>query len=141
MENLADAESMISTRAGRILARSRDHWTQPWGFSDERLFLNRALIVETALEPLDLMRALLGIEADLGRDRARGSRYHSRTIDIDVLLIGERIIRLAELRTPHPRLHERAFALAPAADIAPDWVHPELHRTVLQLLTDLRHPD
>lgn len=132
----ARAEALIEARAGRIAARSRDHWTEPWGFRDERLFLNRALIVASALDPPALMEALLGIEAELGRTRA-GERYAARSIDIDILLLGSLIIDTPTLAIPHPRFHERAFALAPAADIAPEWVHPRLGKTVLELLLGL----
>jgi 2-amino-4-hydroxy-6-hydroxymethyldihydropteridine diphosphokinase len=137
-------ESMITHPEGPIgaamTARSRDHWTEPWGFSDERLFLNRALLVSTTLEPLDLLGELLTIEQALGRNRSNERRYASRTIDIDILLIGDQVIDTPALHLPHPRLHERAFALAPAADVAPLWVHPKLDRTVIELLNDLRRP-
>lgn len=135
---MARAEALIADRCGTILARSRDHWTEPWGFADDRLFLNRALLLRTALPPLDLMAQLLRIEAELGRQRSEGARYGPRTIDIDILLIGERFLDLPGLQVPHPRLAERAFALEPAADIAPGWRHPLLGRTVLALSDDLR---
>ncbi|MBK7944467.1 MAG: 2-amino-4-hydroxy-6-hydroxymethyldihydropteridine diphosphokinase [Flavobacteriales bacterium] len=138
---LSQAEALIEERAGRMLSRSRDHWTEPWGFSDERLFLNRAVIIETELAPEQLMEVLLGIEAELGRQRTDTERYTPRTIDIDILLIGEQMIDAPSLQVPHPRLHERAFALAPAADVAPLWVHPKLNRTVIELLNDLRPPE
>lgn len=133
----ARAEALIAGRCGTILARSRDHWTEPWGFTDDRLFLNRALLAETLLGPAALMDALLAIEAELGRQRTTAGRYSARTIDIDILLIGGRVVELPALVVPHPRLHERAFALGPAADIAPGWRHPRLGRTVLQLLRGL----
>ena len=138
------AESMKWDRTeppkSRILARSRDHWTEPWGFSDERLFLNRALLVSTTLEPLELLSELLTIERALGRNRCDEERYASRTIDIDILLIGDQVIDLPGLVVPHPRMHERAFALEPAADIVPEWVHPVLGRCVMEMLSDLRRP-
>ena len=134
---LAAAERAIGERAGGIRARSRDHWTRAWGFKDERLFLNRAVLIDTHQEPRALLSALLGIEADLGRVRSSGPGYHARTIDIDILLFGDEVIDEEDLRIPHPRVHERGFALAPAADIVPHWSHPVLHRTVLELLDDL----
>ncbi|MBK8499664.1 MAG: 2-amino-4-hydroxy-6-hydroxymethyldihydropteridine diphosphokinase [Flavobacteriales bacterium] len=137
---LGEAERWIAERVGTVLSRSRDHWTAPWGFTDERLFLNRAVILRTALEPQELMAELLRIENELGRTRDEAKRYAARTIDIDILLIGDSVVDIPSLQVPHPRLHERAFALAPAADIAPDWRHPVKHRTVLQLLNDLRQP-
>jgi 2-amino-4-hydroxy-6-hydroxymethyldihydropteridine diphosphokinase len=134
------AERLITERAGAIVSRSRDHWTEPWGFADERLFLNRALIIGTQHDPQQLMAVLLGIEAELGRTREQQERYTARSIDIDILLIGDRVIEAPGLIVPHPRMHERAFALEPAADIAPHWVHPVLGRTVFELVRDLRRP-
>ena len=132
------AEAMINEQAGSVLSRSRDHWTEPWGFQDERLFLNRALVVRTDLLPSDLLQRCLAIEFQLGRARTAGPGHSSRTIDIDLLLCGDRVISTPELTVPHPRMHERAFALAPAADVAPDCWHPVLERTVLNLLNDVR---
>lgn len=137
-QTMARAEALIADRCGTILARSRDNWTEPWGFADNRLFLNRALLVRSAHAPQELMGRLLAIEAELGRTRSEAGRYGPRTIDIDILLIGERILDLPGLQVPHPRLAERAFALEPAADIAPGWRHPLLGRTVLALSDDLR---
>lgn len=134
------AETLLNKRIGTVLASSRDHWTEPWGFTDERLFLNRALLVRSDLDPTALLEGVLGIERELGRVRDPAIRYSARTIDIDILLLGDRVIDLPHLQIPHPHMHERAFALAPAADISPNWTHPILHRTVLQLLNDLRHP-
>lgn len=138
-ETFAVVEARIEQQVGRILSHSRDHWTEPWGFSDERLFLNRALIVETRSAPEEIMRVLLRIEEELGRTREQ-DRYAARAIDIDILLIGNLVIDTPSLSVPHPRMHERAFALSPAADIAPGWVHPVLGRNVLEMLGDLRRP-
>lgn len=131
------AEAMIIEQTGTVLSRSRDHWTEPWGFQDERLFLNRALVVRTGLSPQGLLEQCLAIERQLGRTRTGGQRYSARTIDIDLLLCGDQVISSPDLTVPHPRMHERAFALAPAADVAPSWSHPILHRTVLNLLNDV----
>lgn len=123
---------------GQVLSVSRDHWTEPWGFSSPHLFLNRALLLGTRLAPLDLMEACLDIERRMGRVRSEGPGPMSRVIDIDILLIGGLVMDDPKLILPHPRMHERAFALAPAADIAPGWSHPVLGRTMLELLDDLR---
>lgn len=143
-ENLGEAERMITDPKGSIratpIARSRDHWTEPWGFRHDNLFLNRAIIISTHMGPLELLGELHVIETALGRTRSNTGGYSARTIDIDILLMGGRAVRTGALEIPHPRLHERAFALEPAADIAPGWVLPTLHRTVLELLNDLRPP-
>lgn len=131
------AAELIGEDVGTVLSRSRDHWTEPWGFQDDRLFLNRALVVGTELSPQSLLENCLVIERRLGRTRGHGERYSARTMDIDLLLCGDQVISSPDLLVPHPRMHERTFALAPAADVAPDWSHPLMNRTVLTLLNDV----
>ncbi|MGB3869342.1 MAG: 2-amino-4-hydroxy-6-hydroxymethyldihydropteridine diphosphokinase [Flavobacteriales bacterium] len=135
----ARATTLIEDRIGRILASSRDHWTEPWGFQDDRLFLNRAILLESDLAPARVMEKLLEIEKELGRERTSSDGYSSRTIDLDILFIGEQVIEQPGLSVPHPRVHERTFALAPAADIIPDLVHPVLKRMVIDLLDQTLH--
>ncbi|MGB3527164.1 MAG: 2-amino-4-hydroxy-6-hydroxymethyldihydropteridine diphosphokinase [Flavobacteriales bacterium] len=135
----ARATTLIEDRIGRILASSRDHWTEPWGFQDDRLFLNRAILLESDLAPARVMEKLLEIEKELGRERTSSDGYASRTIDLDILFIGEQVIEQPGLSVPHPRVHERTFALAPAADIIPDLVHPVLKRMVIDLLDQTLH--
>ena len=131
--NLSEAERHINDRCGRVLTRSRDHWTEPWGFEDERLFLNRALLVDTTLAPEHLLAECMAIEGELGRVRS-GQGPGPRPIDIDILVYGHLQVECPMLTIPHPRLTERAFALAPLADIAPDLVPPGSVRPVLALL-------
>ncbi len=130
----ACATDILAARIGRVLATSRDHWTLPWGFQGERLFLNRALLVESAMEPGQVMQALLAIEQELGRVRHAVGGYASRILDLDILFLEDRTVELPGLCVPHPRVHERTFALGPAADIVPLLVHPVMGRTVLELL-------
>jgi 2-amino-4-hydroxy-6-hydroxymethyldihydropteridine diphosphokinase len=134
----AVAEGLLEARAGQILARSRDHWTEPWGFADDRLFLNRALLVRSDLPLRELLVRCLHIEEELGRVRTGAAGYAPRTIDIDILLADAIAVDEPGLTVPHPRMHERYFALAPAADIVPLQVVPTLDRTVLQLLNDVK---
>ena len=136
-DTFSKAEAAIAERCGTVLSRSRDHRTEPWGFQDDRLFLNRALMVDTPLSPHALMDTCLAIEKDLGRVRDSSGVYKARTLDIDILFLGDRVIDEPDLHVPHPRVQERAFALAPAADVAPDLVHPKLQRNILDLLNDV----
>lgn len=131
------AERALDERGVHVLARSRDHWTAPWGFTSDRPFLNRALLVETGLAPLALLDMVLAVEQELGRVR-RGGGYASRTIDIDILLIDDQVVEHPRLQVPHPLMHLRAFALAPAADVAPLHIHPVLGRPLLTLLDEVR---
>lgn len=130
----ARATTLIEDRIGPVLASSRDHWTEPWGFQGDRLFLNRAIHLRSANPPERVMEKLLAIEKELGRERPADGTYVSRVIDLDILFIGDRVIDGPALTVPHPLVQQRAFALGPAADIIPGLVHPRLGITVLDLL-------
>jgi 2-amino-4-hydroxy-6-hydroxymethyldihydropteridine diphosphokinase len=93
--------------------------TEPVGYLDQPRFLNGVAVLETALEPADLLARLLAVEARFGRDRAAAPAQGPRTLDLDLLLYGDRRISLENLEIPHPRLHERAFVLEPLAEVAP----------------------
>lgn len=112
------------------------HETEPVGGPPgQGPYLNAAAILETTLDPFGLLRVLQSIEDRFGR--VRTARWGERTLDLDVLLFDDRIIRTPELTVPHPRLAGRRFVLAPLAEIAPDAVEPESGRTVSDLLLEL----
>lgn len=94
-------------------------------------YLNAAAVLETNLAPEQLLAELHAIEQQLGRDRAAQPHGAARTIDLDLVLYGETILRTAEIQVPHPRLHERAFVLGPLASVAPEMVIPTTGLTVL----------
>jgi len=105
------------------------------GPSDQEKYFNAAAIIETALSPAELMAELLRIEQALGRER--GERWGPRNIDLDLLLYGNQSVGTADVTVPHPRMHERRFVLAPAAEIAGDWIHPRLQKSIGKLLVTL----
>ena len=107
--------------AVRLIARSSDYCTPPWGVTDQPPFINRAIIVETALPPLDLLARAHTVERQFGRDRSREQRWGPRTLDIDLIDYKDAALDRPELTLPHPRALERAFVLVPLAEIAPDW--------------------
>jgi 2-amino-4-hydroxy-6-hydroxymethyldihydropteridine diphosphokinase len=115
-----------------VLVESPVYETPPWGVIDQPAFLNMAVRGETALPPLELLRRLKGLEAELGR--RPGVRWGPRLIDIDILFYDDLVIDQPGLTVPHPRLHERAFVLVPLSDLAPDLVHPLLRKSVRELL-------
>lgn len=133
------ARREISRRVGKITKASALFTSPAWGFEAREAFYNQAVEVHTALDPYALLRVLLEIERELGRVRTDAPGYASRTLDIDILLYGEASIHSRLLSVPHPLLPQRAFALLPLSQIAPDLLHPQLNLTVAQLLA--RCPD
>jgi len=109
-------------REARLLQRSSNYRTPPWGVEDQPPFVNAAIAVETTLSPAALLARAQSIERALGRDRTRERRWGPRPIDIDLLAVDDVAMATSELTLPHPRLLERAFVLVPLAEIAPDRV-------------------
>ena len=107
-----------------LLRASRLYRTQAWGHTEQPDFINAVALVETAVPARELLDALLAIERDFGRVRVDGERWGPRTLDLDLLLFGDAVIDEPGLRVPHPHLHERAFALLPLVEIAPQLVIP-----------------
>ena len=106
-----------------VLAVSQLRETDPVGNVDQPTFLNGAVAVETSLSARELLDALLRVEQELGRMRD-GERWGPRTIDLDLLVYGDEIVNEPGLRVPHPRLHERRFALEPLVDLEPELEIP-----------------
>jgi 2-amino-4-hydroxy-6-hydroxymethyldihydropteridine diphosphokinase len=123
--NLGDRERLIRDAAELIGAErlSAVVETDPWGFEDQPRFMNAVAAVETSLEPLPFLTFLLDIERRLGRERV-GPRWGPRTIDLDLLLYGDRVVDEPGLVVPHPHLLERRFVLSPLAELAPDLEIP-----------------
>ena len=119
---------------GRVVALSSLYETDPVGYHDQPAFLNAVVALETQLEPLPLLRGLLAIERELGRDRGQGPLKGPRTLDLDLLLMGDWIVAGEELSLPHPALAQRRFVLAPLAEIAPEHRRPESNQTMAELL-------
>ena len=137
---LARAVGLLGERPGvEVVATSSILETDPVGYLEQPAFLNAVVAVETSLSPAEILAALLDIERELGRTR-EGPRYGPRTIDLDLLLVVGVTIDEPGLTLPHPRLHERAFALEPLAELDPLLVVPG-HGPVQELLDALRPLD
>ena len=106
----------------RLLARSSDYQTPPWGMEDQAPFVNLCLAVETTLTPHQLLARIQAVERALGRNRAAETRWGPRTCDIDILSYDDVTLNEPDLILPHPRMFERGFVLMPLAEIAPDAV-------------------
>lgn len=131
----------INKRCGHVVATSSFYESEPWGFEAEEWFLNRVIVVETALKPEEMLRQLLLIEKELGRVRSpKAKGYASRPVDLDILYFGDRIILTDDLIVPHPRLHHRRFALLPLCEVTPDFKHPILGLTQNELLERCNDP-
>jgi len=136
-----EAAILCLAELGTIVSRSRLYETAPVGYTDQPTFLNAAIAIETILEPETLLDRLLAIERSFGRDRSHGIPNGPRTLDLDILLYGNRILNTQKLQVPHPRIAQRAFVLIPLSEIAPGRIHPQLNRSMTQLLQDLEKHD
>ena len=134
---LTRAIDLLGERPGiDVVAVSSFRETDPVGYLDQPRFLNAAVAIETSLAPTALLATLLEVERELGRVR-EGPRYGPRTVDLDLLLMDDLVLDEPGLELPHPRLHERAFALEPLAELDPALVVPG-HGPVRQLLLSLQ---
>jgi 2-amino-4-hydroxy-6-hydroxymethyldihydropteridine diphosphokinase len=135
---LRQARELLSRHAGKIVRQSALYESEPWGFTSPGWFVNQAVEMETAWSPVQLLSVTQQIEKTLGREKPLAAGYAPRTMDIDILLFDRQIICLPGLAVPHPRLHERLFALLPLCEITPETEHPVLQKTLRLLLQECR---
>jgi len=135
--NIGDALLRLG-ELGSVRASSSLHATAPVGYVDQPDFTNAAALLETSLEPLELLAGLLAIERAMGRDRSAAVPAKGpRIIDLDLLLMDDVVLNTPELTLPHPAMAERRFVLAPLAEIAPGMIDPRTGRTVAEMLAQL----
>ncbi len=136
--HLKRALSLLAKKGVIIVRLSSLYETEPIGFQAQPMFLNMAAVVESALDPASLLKALKSIEKKIGRKPSLPG--HSRCIDIDILLAETLVFSSPGLIIPHPRMHERLFALIPLAEIAPDEIHPVFNLTIKSLKENCDEP-
>jgi 2-amino-4-hydroxy-6-hydroxymethyldihydropteridine diphosphokinase len=129
--NLSRARHSIGSAIGAIKKCSSIYETEAWGMTDQPSFYNQVCIVYTENNPGNVLEKIEQIETQLGRsDRVK---WGPRVIDIDILFYNEEVVDSEDLKIPHPLLHERRFALIPLQEIIPEFVHPQLGKTISEL--------
>ncbi|MBQ7635033.1 MAG: 2-amino-4-hydroxy-6-hydroxymethyldihydropteridine diphosphokinase [Bacteroidaceae bacterium] len=134
------AAALLAERVGRLCALSSLRETAPWGFSSDNAFLNACAIYHTSLSATALLDASESVERELGRtEKTTGSTYHDRTIDVDLLALGDEVVQSNRLTLPHPAIARRRFVLEPLCEVAAEAVHPVLKKSYRELLALLNH--
>ena len=129
---IRQASLLLKGMGIQIVASSDIFETAPWGVKEQPWFLNACLLVDTSVSPRELLSRLQSIENRLGR--VSRFRWGPREIDLDLLFMDGLAVDEEDLVLPHPEMHNRSFVLVPLNQVAPDWVHPLLHRRVRELL-------
>jgi len=137
-ENLEIATRRIAATIGEIKQSSAIYETEAWGLEEQPAFLNQVLLVSSTLNAQQVLKQILNIEHDMGRERIQ--KFGPRILDIDILFFNRDIIHEPGLNVPHPQLHLRRFTLKPLNDIAPQFRHPELGKTISDLLSTCPDP-
>ncbi|MBN2892381.1 MAG: 2-amino-4-hydroxy-6-hydroxymethyldihydropteridine diphosphokinase [Bacteroidales bacterium] len=125
----------IHNEIGEVLKVSNVFETEPWGFEDENLFFNMAIVVESKLKPHKILDLIHKIEKKHKRERSEIG-YHSRTLDVDVIFYDDKVYIDNILQIPHKLAHKRKFVLFPLNEICPTFIHPLLNQSVAVLLND-----
>ncbi|MDR2292063.1 MAG: 2-amino-4-hydroxy-6-hydroxymethyldihydropteridine diphosphokinase [Prevotellaceae bacterium] len=133
-KHINDACNFVKNEIGEIIAESSLYTSESWGFESDAMFFNKVIIVETDLNVFKILDITQKIELKLGRTDKTTDKYQSRIIDIDILFYDDKIIKTQQLAIPHPQMQNRRFTLEPLAEIASDFIHPVLHKSISQLL-------
>lgn len=132
---------LTSDNSIKLAASSAFYETEPWGFKKQPWFVNAAIAIHTELQPVELLRICQSIEAKLGRNREAEQKWGERAIDIDILFYDNLILKNEILEIPHKYVHQRAFALVPLLEISPNFMHPVLNKSILELHEALEDPE
>lgn len=138
-QNCKEAADLLDDHpAISIAARSSLYGSEPFGRTDQNWFVNSVVEVTTHLSAELLFKACLALEQKMGR--VRGDKWGPRIIDLDLLFYDDFVFKERDLEIPHPGIAERSFVLVPMNEIAPDYVHPKLKKTIATLLEDIPEP-
>jgi len=141
--NIGERESFISKsmeqieeNIGEIITESSVFETIPWGNENQNNFLNSVIKIKTPFDSFEVLQKSQEIENNLGRERV--DKWGERTIDIDILFYNNEIINTTKLNIPHPFIQKRKFVLVPLSEIAPNYIHPTLKKSISTLLSECK---
>lgn len=133
--NIKQAVEIIQTNVGQVKNSSSLYKSAAWGNCNQPDFYNQVIVIDCPFSPRQLLENITVIENVLGRRRLE--KWGSRTIDIDILFFGDTIVEEVDLIIPHIELHNRRFTLMPLMEIAPDFIHPRLKKSIAKLFQNL----
>lgn len=140
---IQQAHKLLSDTEGIVVLNSSSLYeTEPVGYKDQEWFVNAALHIETTLIPEKLLDECQRIERQLGRVRhPEAPQWGPRTIDLDILFYDNLIISQDRLQIPHPRVHQRAYSLVPLLELEPDYIHPVIGESLMEIHSSLPEPE
>lgn len=133
--NLEETREFLNFNFGDVIEASSIYESEAWGMENAEPFLNQVVKIESDLSPEEILQEITELEEFYGRERKEG-KYLPREMDVDILFYDHDIIETEKLTMPHPRLHLRRFVLEPMNEIAPEFIHPTLKKTVAELLKE-----